>query len=397
MFASVLILLTVGMPDGGRINFNNVVLAAEPTALEHAGLHTDPDYVCPMHPDITDDKPGTCPVCGMNLELRNPAADKTGGVFVSAAMINNLGVRLEPVEYGAVSEEVYASGFVEKVSDAQQQDVLSKVSGRVQEIVVKTGQWVEQDEVLMLVDVAAYYPTLERYLDAMEAAQLEQALTLRKRLLAMGVSDEVLAGYDQDKPLSKYLEIIAPFSGEVSWVMADTTSTVSTGSRLAQITAPALAEVDLRSYSRIARGVKVGNRGRLGVAHMPGRNWPGRVVEVTHNRAGFYSSLRFHVEVTPDVLEPGAFAGAYVDAGGGDKVLRVPADAVIYDEASTRVIRQVDDEKFEAVEVKLGFEGHQWTEIIAGLRQGDYVVTRGQFLIDSEATLQSGFKRLSRQ
>lgn len=25
-------------------------------------------YVCPMHPEVTSDKPGTCPKCGMDLE-----------------------------------------------------------------------------------------------------------------------------------------------------------------------------------------------------------------------------------------------------------------------------------------------------------------------------------------
>lgn len=27
-------------------------------------------YVCPMHPEIVSDEPGTCPLCGMDLELQ---------------------------------------------------------------------------------------------------------------------------------------------------------------------------------------------------------------------------------------------------------------------------------------------------------------------------------------
>lgn len=37
-----------------------------------------PDYTCPMHPDVSRDTPGSCPVCGMNLELRGDPAS-TGG------------------------------------------------------------------------------------------------------------------------------------------------------------------------------------------------------------------------------------------------------------------------------------------------------------------------------
>ncbi len=31
-----------------------------------------PVYKCPMHPDVTSDKPGKCPKCGMNLKLEEP-------------------------------------------------------------------------------------------------------------------------------------------------------------------------------------------------------------------------------------------------------------------------------------------------------------------------------------
>lgn len=27
-------------------------------------------YTCPMHPEVISDKPGTCPKCGMDLELK---------------------------------------------------------------------------------------------------------------------------------------------------------------------------------------------------------------------------------------------------------------------------------------------------------------------------------------
>ncbi|MDR9437418.1 MAG: heavy metal-binding domain-containing protein, partial [Thiohalophilus sp.] len=41
--------------------------AQQESALEHAEKHTDPNYVCPMHPQIVRGEPGTCPICGMDL------------------------------------------------------------------------------------------------------------------------------------------------------------------------------------------------------------------------------------------------------------------------------------------------------------------------------------------
>lgn len=37
------------------------------TALEHAKKHLDTQYVCPMHPEIVSDEPGSCSICSMFL------------------------------------------------------------------------------------------------------------------------------------------------------------------------------------------------------------------------------------------------------------------------------------------------------------------------------------------
>ena len=47
-------------------------------ALEPAGIEAPPaaEFYCPMHPEIVRDQPGTCPICGMALEPRTPAAEE---------------------------------------------------------------------------------------------------------------------------------------------------------------------------------------------------------------------------------------------------------------------------------------------------------------------------------
>ncbi|MCK5334957.1 MAG: hypothetical protein KAQ67_02285, partial [Gammaproteobacteria bacterium] len=49
------------------------------SAVEHAEKHSDPNYVCPMHPQIVRGEPGNCPICGMDLieiEEEKPTAKK---------------------------------------------------------------------------------------------------------------------------------------------------------------------------------------------------------------------------------------------------------------------------------------------------------------------------------
>lgn len=49
----------------------SVAADKQETAVEHAGKHLDPNYVCPMHPQIIRGKPGNCPICGMDLVKKN--------------------------------------------------------------------------------------------------------------------------------------------------------------------------------------------------------------------------------------------------------------------------------------------------------------------------------------
>src|SRR6266700_7806702 len=53
--------------------------APRATGDDHGGSAGKPQaiiYTCPMHPEVTSDKPGRCPKCGMNLVPKPPAEGK---------------------------------------------------------------------------------------------------------------------------------------------------------------------------------------------------------------------------------------------------------------------------------------------------------------------------------
>ena len=55
--------------DPGSFLKQAPVATAAPSRVIRGG------YTCPMHPEIVRDAPGSCPICGMALELRAPSAD----------------------------------------------------------------------------------------------------------------------------------------------------------------------------------------------------------------------------------------------------------------------------------------------------------------------------------
>jgi Cu(I)/Ag(I) efflux system membrane fusion protein len=74
--------------------------------------------------------------------------------------------------------------------------------------------------------------------------------------------------------------------------------------------------------------------------------------------------------------------------------LSIPREALIRGQDSDRVVVSLGDGSYTVHEVMSGIESGSWIEIIAGLEEGDEVVTSAQFLIDSEASLAGSFQRL---
>lgn len=125
-------------------------------------------YTCPMHPSILRDKPGECPICGMDLVKIEPdpeaVADEHAGhdmsqpndVRIDPQMLNNLGVRTETVEVRALSRTVRLTGDV-NVDDSQSEVLQSWVGGRIEKVhVTAVGDYVAKGQAL----VTIYSPQL---------------------------------------------------------------------------------------------------------------------------------------------------------------------------------------------------------------------------------------------
>ena len=79
--------------------------------------------------------------------------------------------------------------------------------------------------------------------------------------------------------------------------------------------------------------------------------------------------------------------------GSSGMALAVPSEAVI-DTGRRQLVVVRRGGRFIPQEVTTGRDSGEWTEIVAGLQPGETVVASGQFLIDSEASLQGFLSRL---
>ncbi len=96
-------------------------------------------------------------------------------------------------------------------------------------------------------------------------------------------------------------------------------------------------------------------------------------------------------------LKPGMYAEVKLVATPKQHILYIPIEALIRTGEEDRVIIAQGEGRFDARVVTAGIESGEYIEIIKGLTADETVVTSGQFLIDSEASLKASFSRMSEE
>lgn len=142
--------------------------------------------------------------------------------------------------------------------------------------------------------------------------------------------------------------------------------------------------------------VRAGQPAEVRLLNVPGRRWPARVERVEPDIGVGVRTMKAVVRLaqTDPAFREGLFAEVTIQAPSAGVKLFVPREALIRTARRTAVVRALGDGRFQPVEVVAGEEYGEWVEILRGLAEGDTVVTSGQFLIDSEASLRASFLRM---
>jgi len=129
----------------------------------------------------------------------------------------------------------------------------------------------------------------------------------------------------------------------------------------------------------------------------PGQKLTGRVSFVEPHMMEETRTERVRMEFpNPDLkLEPGMFVNVELHRGLGHR-LTVPVDAVLDSGANQRVFIDRGKGVFEPRTVTVGARSGDYAVILSGLRAGEHVVTRANFLIDSESNLRQSVEGMQK-
>ena len=412
------------------------------TPLEHAARHLEQGYVCPMHPDVTSDEPGTCPICGMALVpvradtgvtagdgtvrvplyYRHPhdptitspvprkdemgmdfvpvygdaAGDEAGVVRLSAAMTQSLGVRTAAARKGRVERPVETVGTVE-FDDRGRVEVRVRAEGYVESLGVRAeGEQVRRGQRLFAVFSPRLAAAQREYLHALELGDKALIEASESRLQALGLGEPAIRELAGSRKASARVTYYAPVGGVVTTLGVRDGGLAEPGAS-AMTLVPVdrlwvVAEVPEAEAARVAAGQPA----RLSFEALPGERFEAKVIEVLPRLRTETRTLQARLEVhnPGGRLAAGMLADVVIETGPGGEAVLIPTEALIRTGRSERVVIALGEGRFTSREVVAGRESGQDIEVHAGLSPGDVVVVSGQFMIDSESQVRQSLRRL---
>ena len=217
------------------------------------------------------------------------------------------------------------------------------------------------------------------------------------RLASLRVPTRVIKQLRESKEVKQNITFYAPQNGVVDNLNIRQGFFVKPGSTIMSIGNLEQVWVEAEVFERQVAGVAVGLAVTMTLDYLPGKEWKGVVDYVYPTLNAKTRTLRVRLRFDNDerLLKPDMFAQVVIHLDNSEKSLLVPKEAVIRSGRSNRVVLALGEGRFKSINVKIGRYDEYSAEILSGLSEGEKVVTSAQFLIDSESSKTSDFKRMN--
>jgi Cu(I)/Ag(I) efflux system membrane fusion protein len=410
------------------------------TATRNTGMWT-----CSMHPQVRLPAPGQCPICGMNLI---PVEQLSGA---QAQMKEQAGLQTESIIYRELAKEIRTYGKLD-YNERQVAYITARIAGRVDRVYADfTGIQVKKNDHLVDIYSPELVVTVQNLLDAQKANNPGLAEISRERLRLWGILPEQIKEIEKSGKRTTHLTIFAPIGGTVIEKSVREQQYVKEGDQLYRIADLDPIWLYLDIYESDLGWVRFGQTADVTVEAYPGETFRGTVTFIdpflddktrtvkarvnleNHDRRlkpAMYAHATIRVRLRPDgTPEPTGLEGKFVcpmhpevvreepgrcpicampleqvpgarpmtEQVQKSGVLSVPVSAVLDTGRRKVAYREAEGGAYELVELQVGprAEGLDgsgqpagYYPVLKGLKEGDRVVVRGGYLLDSQRQIE---------
>jgi membrane fusion protein, copper/silver efflux system len=407
----IVVLVLMAFAIGTRVGDTNE--AHEPHASENDQAK-ETVWTCSMHPQIRMEEFGSCPICGMDLvpaggEQKGEHAGDAPRVTFSARARALARVRTDPVVRTDPRTEVRLLGRVD-YDETRLHMVTPWTAGRIEKLHVRvTGSTVRKGQVVATLYSPEVYAAMRDLVIAAKqaprvakgmhgAANLANAAleSARERLRLLGVPNAEIAQVEKDKEAPSRIRIRSAYGGTLLERKVEEGDYVATGAALFYIADLSRVWIQIDAYESDLPYLSVGQTVLVEVQSLPGQPYEGKVafIDPIVDRQTRTARVRMEVPNPDGDLRPGMFAQAVIEGALGTQQshLVIPSTAPLFTGRRSVVYVEVPRHPgtYELREVRLGPRAGPVYPVLAGLSEGERVVSQGAFVIDADLQLQGG-------
>lgn len=386
----------------------------KPTTVATAAKN-DIKYTCPMHPQISEDHPGNCPICGMTLVKKSGQASEGAGIslntvlkLVNSSVISSVAA-ITP-EQKEVSISVSAQGYLD-FDTRTFNNIASRISGRIEKLYIKYAfQEIHQGQRIFDIYSPDIVTAQQDLIFISKNSPQETGLinAARQKLLLLGMTPAQVNHVIQTGKSYYSLPVYSPYDGHVHDMphtqmenVADTRPPsdfannlalsvkegmyVDKGQTLFNVVNPhmlwAIIKIDPASVSAI----KLNQPVKITLPDLPGKNLYGKVnfIEPTLQNGDKTTSIRVYLDNMDHELKVNSLVNAEIQTGVTGS-LWVPKSAIT-DLGRTHIIWIKQGPVYHARRVSTGIANGDEIQVIKGLTAADSLASNAQYLTDSES------------
>ncbi len=370
------------------------------TALKEEHEEKGTIWTCAMHPQIRMEKPGKCPICGMDLiplsQSGNASADPDA-IHLSDQSVILANVQTTVVSRGSQARQVRLYGKVQ-ADERLLQSQVAHVSGRIEKLYVNfTGENVTAGQPLAEIYSPDLITAQQELLQTAETKKIQPDLyeATKDRLRQWKLSDEQISNIESSGKVISNFRVLSNTSGTVTARLVNAGDHISAGTVLFTVADLSKVWLLFDAYESDLSFLGKGKQVTFTLQSFPGIEYKGNIsfIDPVIDPVTRVARVRVEYNNIKGELKPEMFATGVVSGSiaGYNNNISVPNSAVLWTgKRSVVYVKQPEttENVFKMREIELGPAMGGSYIVTAGLSEGEEIVTNGAFSVDASAQLE---------
>jgi len=358
-------------------------------------------WTCSMHPQIKMEKPGNCPICGMELIPLDDSKNIGESIASNEIVMSEEAIQLANIQTSKIvksnaSKEVRLLGTI-KPDERRLFSQVSHIPGRIEKLYINfTGEKVRKGQRI----VRLYSPELisaqKELFEAIKSKDIYPQLykASRNKLKLWKLTDAQINAIVDSGVVHEEMDILSDYSGYVMQRNVELGDHVMAGMKLFNIANIDNVWVMFDAYEADIPWIHNGDMVKFIVQAVPGKEFKGKITYIDPfvSQSTRVAKVRVEIKNPGHKLLPEMFVNGIIKANIKDEkdALIIPKSAVLWTGKRSVVYVKVPHEgtiSFVYREVILGADLGDFYIVAKGLENGEEVATNGVFRIDASAQL----------